>query len=671
MDVCADKLKENKNQPAAGVASQAQAAGKSAAQFVDNRPEAVAQRKIQAIANNYTAAMYLKVNQKMADNQAQMQQASLPKVMADHSSPAKQQSIQKKENNTGLPDDLKSGIENLSGYSMDDVKVHYDSDKPAQMFAHAYAQGADIHIASGQEKYLPHEAWHVVQQKQGRVKPMIQLKGKLNVNDSPGLEKEADAMATEAPNTKTRSANVLLQKPLAQNSLIQPKWAGLELETRIPIYENGERKDNIDAYINRPSYQHTNVVPSITEASLGRGFEIHVDNSFSAQKRAISVVHTNTIANDNDDGPKIMEIVTPPRQSPDENKGDLVIVKRFLSNFDKQAAINADGWNIGWPTATAPYRKLNGEEVSADVLNEALAMDVKHTNRYEYDSQVTYQNDIETLGSWEDRDAKAGPDSKESPIVKINALKPTLADAILRSAPATNQSDAYKLAIIAAKMLSDTLGFLDGGPRGGTIKNAVGTLIRSDLRSLHVYLNTGVGENRAEICEGIAKDFFTIASSVLPETLAIAGSPAKLLTPQSNEGEVSHVNARIKKTVKPKGRNNDKTVDREQVLEWWAAEVFRMLEGTDSSPDAVTGPLRGERELLELARDKKIEPMVVYEVRGGWSGDLNKGYDKSIKEMMTRHQEHQFENPVKTAGNDTTETGGSNTGGEEKRTTRN
>ncbi|MGB0839829.1 MAG: DUF4157 domain-containing protein, partial [Chitinophagales bacterium] len=71
-------------------------------------------------------------------------------------------------NNTGLPDNLKSGIESLSGYSMDDVKVHYNSDKPAQLQAHAYAQGTDIHLGSGQEQHLPHEAWHVVQQKQER-----------------------------------------------------------------------------------------------------------------------------------------------------------------------------------------------------------------------------------------------------------------------------------------------------------------------------------------------------------------------------------------------------------------------------------------------------------------------------------------------------------------------
>lgn len=42
-----------------------------------------------------------------------------------------------KPNLTGLPDDLKTGVEDLSGYSMDDVKVHYNSSQPAQLNAHA------------------------------------------------------------------------------------------------------------------------------------------------------------------------------------------------------------------------------------------------------------------------------------------------------------------------------------------------------------------------------------------------------------------------------------------------------------------------------------------------------------------------------------------------------
>jgi len=71
----------------------------------------------------------------------------------------------------GLPENLQTGIENLSGIAMHDVNVHYNSSKPAQLEAHAYAQGSDIHLAPGQEKHLPHEAWHVVQQRQGRVSP--------------------------------------------------------------------------------------------------------------------------------------------------------------------------------------------------------------------------------------------------------------------------------------------------------------------------------------------------------------------------------------------------------------------------------------------------------------------------------------------------------------------
>jgi hypothetical protein len=101
-------------------------------------------------------------------------------------------------NNTGLPDQLKSGIESLSGLSMDHVRVHYNSSQPAQLNALAYAQGSDIHLAPGQERHLPHEAWHVVQQAQGRVKPTLQMAGGLAVNDDAGLEREADVMGGRA-----------------------------------------------------------------------------------------------------------------------------------------------------------------------------------------------------------------------------------------------------------------------------------------------------------------------------------------------------------------------------------------------------------------------------------------------------------------------------------------
>jgi hypothetical protein len=106
-------------------------------------------------------------------------------------------------NNTGLPDQLKSGIETLSGMSMDHVKVHYNSSRPAQLGALAYAQGSDIHVGPGQHAHLPHEAWHVVQQAQGRVRPTMQMAG-LAVNDDRGLESEADRMGEQAVRSNPR-----------------------------------------------------------------------------------------------------------------------------------------------------------------------------------------------------------------------------------------------------------------------------------------------------------------------------------------------------------------------------------------------------------------------------------------------------------------------------------
>jgi Domain of unknown function (DUF4157) len=111
--------------------------------------------------------------------------------LADRPSP-------KRENRTGLPDRLKAGIEALSGLSMDAVRVHYNSPRPAELQALAYTQGPEIHVAPGQEGHLAHEAWHVVQQAQGRVRPTVQTKAGMSINKDPVLEHEADMMGAKA-----------------------------------------------------------------------------------------------------------------------------------------------------------------------------------------------------------------------------------------------------------------------------------------------------------------------------------------------------------------------------------------------------------------------------------------------------------------------------------------
>lgn len=150
----------------------------------------------------------------------------------------KLQPVQKKENKTGLPDNLKSGVEQLSGHNMDDVKVHYNSSQPSQLNALAYAQGTDIHVGPGQERHLPHEAWHVAQQKQGRVQPTMQMKAGVAVNDDPGLESEADTMGAKAIQMKPFD-NIIQQYSDVSKSALQMKIGTvqryIEIETFFPL----------------------------------------------------------------------------------------------------------------------------------------------------------------------------------------------------------------------------------------------------------------------------------------------------------------------------------------------------------------------------------------------------------------------------------------------------
>jgi hypothetical protein len=130
-------------------------------------------------------------------------------------------------NLTGLPDQLKAGVEHLSGHSLDDVQVHYNSPRPAQLQAHAFAQGTAIHLAPGQQHHLPHEAWHVAQQKQGRVKPTTQLKG-VGINDDNSLEREATNMGNRAAATQPAAptAEVLAPPVSLPRSPVQRYFEG-------------------------------------------------------------------------------------------------------------------------------------------------------------------------------------------------------------------------------------------------------------------------------------------------------------------------------------------------------------------------------------------------------------------------------------------------------------
>ncbi|MEM8640234.1 MAG: DUF4157 domain-containing protein [Cyanobacteria bacterium P01_G01_bin.54] len=134
------------------------------------------------------------------------------------------QEEERKPNKTGLPDRLKDGIEQMSGYDLSDVRVNYNSPKPAQVNALAYTQGTAIEVAPGQERHLPHEAWHVVQQMQGRVRKTKEVKG-VAVNDENSLEKEAEERGKrlmEVTRAKSVEAQESQGKDIEERGVIEP-----------------------------------------------------------------------------------------------------------------------------------------------------------------------------------------------------------------------------------------------------------------------------------------------------------------------------------------------------------------------------------------------------------------------------------------------------------------
>jgi hypothetical protein len=71
MNTHADKTQENKSQSVSNGESQMQGGGESTFQFVDNRPEAVTQRKLQEMANNSPQVKQLRALQEIADKGVQ------------------------------------------------------------------------------------------------------------------------------------------------------------------------------------------------------------------------------------------------------------------------------------------------------------------------------------------------------------------------------------------------------------------------------------------------------------------------------------------------------------------------------------------------------------------------------------------------------------------------
>ncbi len=113
-----------------------------------------------------------------------------------------------------LPEDLSQGVEQLSGTSLKGVRTHFNSPEPLHIGAHAFTRGDHIYVAPSQERHLAHEAWHIVQQRQGRVNPTAVIDGQA-VNDDAALERDAEAMGARATSVARRLVRPDCEEPPA------------------------------------------------------------------------------------------------------------------------------------------------------------------------------------------------------------------------------------------------------------------------------------------------------------------------------------------------------------------------------------------------------------------------------------------------------------------------
>ena len=177
-----------------------------------------------------------------------------------------------------LPAALQTGLERLSGLDLSGIRVHHNSSQPTQLDASAYTRGQDIHVASGQDKHLPHEGWHAVQQLQGRVRPTAQTKG-VSINDDSALEREADVMGAKALRVAEADLSAARINASMQSN------AGMTTVQRWPGNPDEETVE-----VRARSYLRARALSAVTGEAQSAG---HVANVEAAMVSAVETGHDN------------------------------------------------------------------------------------------------------------------------------------------------------------------------------------------------------------------------------------------------------------------------------------------------------------------------------------------------------------------------------------------
>ncbi|EAY30923.1 eCIS core domain-containing protein [Microscilla marina] len=160
---------------------------------------------------------------------------------------------------------VKTNVSNIMGVDVTQAKVNYNSSKPAQLKAEAYAQGNTVEIAPGKEKHLGHELAHIGQQAQGRVQPTIQGNNGVGINNDPQLEKEADDIGDQAMSMKPAQ----LKQGGGMKSSVGNTQQGAPVQGYF-VYDNAVKMSEEMAQFIAKQLQHKGGLTSFSKAKLSK-----------------------------------------------------------------------------------------------------------------------------------------------------------------------------------------------------------------------------------------------------------------------------------------------------------------------------------------------------------------------------------------------------------------
>ncbi|MCB9234973.1 MAG: DUF4157 domain-containing protein [Bacteroidia bacterium] len=176
----------------------------------ENQPDLALQQKKQSEENSgngqVMAPPQFGLKADPVQRKPEDEEESLQAKMGDGGGNGSFSPVQRKESSeNGLPENVQGKMENSLGSDFSNVNIHENSNSASDMGALAYTQGNDVHFAPGQfkpdtrsgQELIGHELTHVVQQREGNIKPTTEVNGQ-GVNNDKGLEAEADSMGAKA-----------------------------------------------------------------------------------------------------------------------------------------------------------------------------------------------------------------------------------------------------------------------------------------------------------------------------------------------------------------------------------------------------------------------------------------------------------------------------------------